>query len=307
MEFEAAHLAIQELVRAFEEVAGSSAEVREEYRALFWAAYGWWAKITRTSQAISMMTKAGLGVEADPLARVVIEHTLTLHWLVDEAPESMAALEEEGAESRDKLRTEAIEAEWKVPAGIEEPELPPKGDEHPLRADIVTFKGLTQLYGEKDDYVAYRILSGHVHASELGSKAYLEAGDDGSVSLRSSAGGDALAPLTHAAYCLIQAARLVEAMLISDRLSRAVSRAPILLGHNPPRPQLTRRPPKEEKPLPRLTLTAGELADAERLAEVACAALRDAGATLSTPMKSQKRRRVMVDVTAMPRPPETHS
>lgn len=294
----AAHLTIKELADAFENVAGAAVEVKAEHEAAFLMGFGWWGKIARTARAVATLAEAQLASEATPLARVVVEHTLALKWLLDGAPETVLAWEEEGRESRHQLLVEAAKAEWALPDWVEKPELPAKGDEHPLRSEYSSFLRLTQLYGEKDTYVAYRLMSADVHPSATGASRFRHhEGDE--ISLRMPK--DDHGPLTHVAYSLFQATKMMDELLAGNPLASALLRAEVLFGRLPHMPE---RVPEEETPVQkaptRVQVSADDLNDAKALATIVLDSLRQAGAELGQESISQRKRRVMVDVASMP-------
>ncbi|MEU7015893.1 DUF5677 domain-containing protein [Streptomyces sp. NPDC046385] len=114
-ELTAALLTIKELANAFDDVAAREVSVKAEHEVAFLAAFGWWGKIARTARGVTLLADAGLSSEATPLARVVVEHTLALKWLLDGAPETVLAWEEEGQENQLQLIEEAAKAEWTLP------------------------------------------------------------------------------------------------------------------------------------------------------------------------------------------------
>lgn len=299
---EAANRTIEELVRAFAEVTDGGVEVKTEAHLVFLAAYGWWAKITRTCQAIALLDKEHLPVESEPLARVVAEHTLALCWLIDGAPHTVDALEEEGEEQRRNLIESALRAEWRLPVDVAAPQLPAKGDEHPLRHELSNFRRLTRIYRDENTYVAYRMMSSQVHPSGSSARAYLHVDDlSGAVSVRDAPDGDAAVSVTHAAYCLIQAAKAINPLLAGDPLESAITRAQLLFGREADRPQRVPVPEEDPKIAPsRVSVTAPELAEARALATVVFDALTATGVTVGQVHESQTKRRVMADVRVPP-------
>ncbi|MCB8906740.1 MULTISPECIES: DUF5677 domain-containing protein [unclassified Streptomyces] len=297
-ELTAALLTIKELADAFDEVAAREVSVRAEHELTFLAAFGWWGKIARTARGVTLLADAGLSSEATPLARVVVEHTLALKWLLDGAPETVLAWEEEGQENQLQLIEEAAKAEWTLPDWVSKPELPAKGDEHPLRNEYSSFLRLTQLYGEQDTYVAYRLMSADVHPSSTGSSRFRHEEDD-KISLRMP--DDDHAPLTHVAYCLIQASKMTDELLAGSPLAPSILRAEVLFGRPPHMPE---RIPEKETPVQkaptRVQVSADDLDEAKALAAIVLDSLRHAGAKLGQESVSQRKRRVMVDVSSMP-------
>ncbi|MFE3992284.1 DUF5677 domain-containing protein [Streptomyces goshikiensis] len=296
---DAAHMTIKELADAFEKVAGDAVAVRAEHRLAFLAGFGWWAKIARTARGVSAMARGELTSEATPLTRVIMEHTLALKWLLDGAPDTVFALEEEGLENQRQLIEEAAKAAWELPDWVSGQQLSTKGDEHPLREEYSSFLRLTQLYGEKDTYVAYRLTSAHVHASATGSKAFLNE-ENGTISLRPSPTEDN-APLTHAAYCLLQATKMMDPLLVDGPLQSAITRSELLFGRSAHMPQRVPSPPQKTPVVPtRVQVTSADLDDAQALAAIVSAALRRSGAELGQEHVSARRRRVMLDVDSLP-------
>ncbi|MFE6872580.1 DUF5677 domain-containing protein [Kitasatospora sp. NPDC057692] len=301
-----AHATVAHLAGVLDKIGSGSIEVHQPTHDVFIVAWGWWARLVRSGQAVSLLSKSGFAHESSPIARSIVEHTLHLSWLVDSGPDAVAALEEERTVNASKL-IKSIEAAaengWQVPEGVERPTLPVKGDEHPLLNETRSFEDLCTLFGAPGVYVVYRVLSDYVHPSLNSAEQYLHGNLDGTASIGTTAQGSHPETIIQAAYCLIQATRTLSELVVDDGpLREAAERASELLGHVPGMPARLPKPPKVERGVPlRAQVTAPDLETAVKLADIAFAALEASGLVkLRQRHDSGRQSRSMIELEALP-------
>jgi len=101
------------LTEGFDALADSgSVNVDYDKGLVFLTAYGWWAGITRSAQAISTLHQSGLAHESAPIVRTVLQHTLALQWLVETGDKAVAAVQEYTDDNTRKLLKTLAEANW---------------------------------------------------------------------------------------------------------------------------------------------------------------------------------------------------
>jgi hypothetical protein len=193
---------------------------------LFKAVLGWWVGINRSSQLVALAHINQLGHESGPIVRSIIQHTLTLQWIIDEGDDALAALVESGDNNTRKLLDELERADWPIPQGVERtrPEAPARP--HRLLNMIDRFHDLCDAYDASQLYVTYRLLSGQLHPSPQGGHAYVD--DDGTFSDRAVKQTWVL--LIQTAMCLIQVARTINPLIEDQPLTAVISRAEAHLG-----------------------------------------------------------------------------
>ncbi|MFD9123572.1 hypothetical protein [Kitasatospora sp. NPDC059571] len=303
-----AHRAVAHLVKLLNDAGGGDIEVNRDSRDAFLVAWGWWARVIRSGHAVSLLSLNSVGHESSPIVRSIAEHTMQLVWLAGSGNEAVKATVEEHEANRKALLESVVKAEaegWQIPDGTDEPVLPPPGDEHPLRAEL-GFESLCRLFDQPGLYVIYRMLSGYAHPSLTSSETYLHQNPETGVT------GIATTPQTsdeetviHAAYCMIQATRTIGGLCNDERFGKAAERAEELLGHVPDLPaRVPVAAPVERAVRLQFTVTAPQLATAEKLADVVSTALTSSGLVkVGKPQLSEKRKRVLVDMTELqPRP-----
>ncbi len=149
------------LTEGFDALAdGGSVSVDHDKGLVFLTAYGWWAGITRSAQAISTLHQSGLAHESAPIVRTVLQHTLALQWLVETGDKAVAAVQEYTDDNTRKLLKTIAEANW--PPSSFAMTVPPKPVIHnPLVPKLKNFEELCIAYNTRVIYVLFRVLSAY--------------------------------------------------------------------------------------------------------------------------------------------------
>lgn len=204
-----------------------SVDVGADKQRVFYVAYGWWASITRSSRAVAMLYEAGLGHEAGPIVRTILQHTLALHWLVDVGDDALDAVAEYGDDNTRLLLKTMADAKWLLPDGVDATAPPEPAEPHPLKNKIKVFEQLCIAYDARTLYVPYRLLSAQIHPSPSGANAYI---DLASEELLGNAKSESYGQLIDTARSLIQAGHVIGPLLEQDTIREAVARAEDRLG-----------------------------------------------------------------------------
>lgn len=108
--------AIERLTAALNDLASiGSVQVKPGRDRRFQAAYGWWAFITRSSQAVLTLRRGGLEHEATPIVRSILQHGLVLQWLVEVGDTAIDAVSEYGDDNKRLLLQTMQQANWPPP------------------------------------------------------------------------------------------------------------------------------------------------------------------------------------------------
>lgn len=155
---------------------------RSQYRAfdpheglegVFAMTLGWTIRMSRMAEAIVMLHRHGLDQEAAPLLRSLLEHAVTVRWLVDERDEALATIEYDLRRTQRLLKDSADEAGWALdPQGRE---LPPSDLDLDRPSEWPTFdnfKKLVEQCGDPSWYAIYRFESARAHPTYVSANAY---------------------------------------------------------------------------------------------------------------------------------------
>lgn len=197
--------AIQIMVAALDAIGRMSGPVTapDVSARVFPIAYGWFAAIVRNSQLIALAHQHGLRHECAANARLILQHTLALQWLVEAGEPAAGAVEDAEHRQMRALIKEVVDTRWPVPAGLAMPAGTPPPKKGRLANDFENFKDMCKLYdGGPQLYVPYKLTSSNAHPSYTGAMAYLvpETGQ-----LSTTAVTDTYAHLVDSTRCLIQA------------------------------------------------------------------------------------------------------
>lgn len=220
---------IEQLVSALDLMsAKGSVKVVHGSGKVFAAAYGWWALITRSSQAILALRRVGLEQEASPIMRTILQHVLVLQWLVDTGDSAVDAVEEYGDDNTRLLLKTMHDADWPAVPGLNLNAPPRPATPSPLVTKLKNFEELCVAYNALQLYVAFRLMSTYVHPTSVGSRAYF---DETSGQLAACATGTAEGSrIIQTAMCLIQAGKVINQLLEGDPLTEALAKAEAELG-----------------------------------------------------------------------------
>lgn len=109
---------VQELLALFP--ALEIQQVRPKYRKIVDIAQGWYTHVENGCRAVLLLEDEGLALEAAPIRRSVIEHTVALKWLVHDGEKIIPTLQRSAKYGWDKLGKANTEAGWQPldPAGM---------------------------------------------------------------------------------------------------------------------------------------------------------------------------------------------
>ncbi len=223
-----AEQAITMLVDAFEGLAAAgSVRALPGTANLFKAAFGWWAGITRSSQAVLTLRRVGLEHEAAPIVRSIVQHSLVLQWMVEVGDAAVNAVAEYGDNNTRLLLDTLAQAKWELPDGFN-PEVPPRpAVPNPLVSKVKNFEELCIRYDARKLYVTFRILSAYAHPTATGALAYFDQAS-GTPATRSTAPRHA--NIVQSAICLTQTGRVMNSLLVDSPLGRSLDQVDEFLG-----------------------------------------------------------------------------
>lgn len=222
--------AIQVMVSALDAMDSTSGSVMAPGVSprVFPIAYGWFAAAVRNSQLIALAHQHGLRHECAANARLILQHTLALQWLVEGGEPAAEAVEDAQHRQMHALIKEVVDTGWPVPAGLAMPSGSPPPKKGHLAHEFDNFKAMCALYdGGPQLYVPYKLTSSNAHPSYTGAMAYLvpESGQ-----LSTTAVTDTYAHLVDSTRCLIQAGHAFAPLLADAAMVDAVRRAEAVLG-----------------------------------------------------------------------------
>ena len=189
---------------------------------------GWWAWIVGSSKVVLWANEAGLGHEAAPNVRSILEHGLVLQWVVDDPSTAVPVVASKAANDRRKLSNDVQRQNWSIPDGVSAPD--------PVTGSALDFASLCALYNAESFYIPYRMLSSHVHPTAKGAEAYLTRSDGSSVATAPSH-----ADLVLVAICLIQTFIAVDSLTVDKPLAASIAAANGVRVEPIERPVLRRR------------------------------------------------------------------
>jgi hypothetical protein len=225
---ERAERVVEHFVGVLEEIAGSGTiKVLSDRARLFPCAFGWWAGITRSCQALLTLHRAGLAHEGAPIVRTVLQHALALQWLIETGDPALDAIAEYGDDNTRKLIDTLSESRWPLPDGWTTPRPAKPKTPHPLLPKLTDFSQMCRPYGALQLYVPFRLLSAHAHPTSVSAMAYVD-GDTGHLQINAT--GPTRGHLIQAAMCLIQAWKIMSAAVDDIILDDAVAKAEGILG-----------------------------------------------------------------------------
>jgi hypothetical protein len=219
--------AIKTLVEAFRSHAQVTAP--EASRSVAQAGVAWTIRVLRTAQAIVELHRAGLADTASPMVRSVMEHAISMLWLVERRGEAVRAIEYGHRQHQRRLRDSALAYGWDLS------DLDPAMASAPLDRAMIEPEDLPRLNSfeqrMKDPivrswYPAYRIESSLSHASYLSGAVYV---DDNRVFVWE--GVVPATPLRATAVFAVMAVQALNEILdYSQALVEAVDEAIVTLG-----------------------------------------------------------------------------
>jgi hypothetical protein len=222
--------AIRIIIAALEAMgsAGSVTRAHTVPARVFRLAFGWFAAVVRNGQLVALAHANGLRHECAANARLVLQHTLALQWVIEGGDPAVDAVEADGHRRAFDLVKELTDTGWPLPAGftMQPGARPPKSGA--LEHQFDNFKAMCALYkGGDQQYVPYRVQSANAHPSYVGAMAYIVP-DTGELS--ATAVTDTYAYLIDTARCVIQAGHAFATLLTDTALADAVHQAEAALG-----------------------------------------------------------------------------
>lgn len=190
-------------------------------------AYGWFAAVVRSGQLVALAHEHGLRHECAANARLVLQHSLALQWLIEGGDLAVDAIEADGQRRAYDLVRELTDTGWLLPAEftLRPTTRPPKSGA--LEHQFDNFKDMCALYdGGGQQYVPYRVQSGNAHPSYIGAMAYIvpETGE-----LSTTAVTDSYVYLIDTARCVILASHTFALLLADPFLAEAINQAEVTL------------------------------------------------------------------------------
>lgn len=207
-------------------ISSGSLPVDPGRRRVYAVAFGWWVYITRSSQAVLTLRRAGLEHEASPLVRSILQHGLMLQWLVDTGDSAVDAVEEYADENNRLLLKTMAETKWPSVPGLDATVPVKPAAFSPLMTKLKNFEELCIAYDARQLYVPFRLLSAYVHPTGTGARAYLD--DTAGLSAR-AIGSGSHASLIQVAMCLIQSWKVI-GQLVATPLTNVITQAENTLG-----------------------------------------------------------------------------
>lgn len=195
---------------------------------VFPVAFGWFAAVVRNGQLVALAHENGLRHESAASARLVLQHSLALQWLIEGGDPAVDAVEADGHRRAFDLVKELRDTGWPIPDGFTLQPGPRPAKSGALQHQFDNFKDMCTLYdGGNQQYVPYRVQSSAAHPSYVGAMAYAvpEAGE-----LSTTAVSDSYVYLIDTARCVILAGHAFAPLLTDTSLADAVSRAEAALG-----------------------------------------------------------------------------
>lgn len=140
-------------------------------------AHGWYTAVRRFGRGALMLNGAGLGHEAAPLRRSMIEHALALHWLAADPESALESLGRASQHTASRMRKK-MDGRWNVPDevfdAIEASHFDPSSQDRNLH-----FGNLASAMGQADLHVAWMHESSYCHPSLSGAQIYIDVSGDG--------------------------------------------------------------------------------------------------------------------------------
>lgn len=207
--------------------------------------------IRRSHQVTLFSAPTGMGQEGVVLNRVMLEHTIVLHWVIARGDDGIEAIRANQSKQMrkwlDKTRNTTLEVPPEIAGEITATFV---GIDEAKAAGF--FSDICHQVGCEDLYVVYGIWSQTVHPSLATSNTYV---DPASGALRLTPAHDHSANVALVAHCLIWAQRALDRLLPDpDRtqglqnLASAIQAIPVLPDYRPPAsPQVSGSPRRRSR------------------------------------------------------------
>jgi hypothetical protein len=190
-----------------------------------------------------MLADHGMDQEGLVLVRVMLEHTIMLHWIVERGDDGIDAMHANQSKQMTRTFDRASGTAMEVPEAIAG-EITASFDGVDETKAASNFSKISGEVGCGDLYWVYGILSQSVHPSVSTSNAYIEP-ESGALRLTPRLGYPASVQMI--AHCLIWAQRDLDRLVPDparaqglEKLAGAIGAVPILPSYQPPAPPLSR-------------------------------------------------------------------
>lgn len=199
-------------------------------------AWGLYCQIHRTARAAVTLIDQGMGHEAIVLVRVMIEHTIMLHWIVEREEKGVDALEASQARQVRNWLDQAAETALTVPPDVAKV-LTDSFEGIDEAAAVKAFKTVCEQVDSQDLYAVYGFQCQYVHPSITTSNAYRD--PLGQLSLVPAGDGHPN-NISIIAHCLIWAERDFDRLVPRrsraeelEKLARSIDARPTLPPYHP--------------------------------------------------------------------------
>jgi hypothetical protein len=204
--------------------------------------WGLYCQVHRFARAAMLLADTGMGHESVVLNRVMLEHTIVLHWIIARGADAIDAMfANQSRQTRkwlDRNRGTALEVPQDIVAEITDNF---EGIDETNAVSI--FSDICRQVGCMDLYGVHGFWSQTVHPSVATSNAYIA---PSSGALQITPRLDHPANVTLVAYCLIWAQRAFDRLLPDparaqglENLAGAIQAIPVLPDYQPPTPPKT--------------------------------------------------------------------
>jgi uncharacterized protein DUF5677 len=202
-------------------------------------AWGLYCEVHRLARAAMLLADNGMGNEGVVLNRVMLEHTIVLHWVIARGHDGIEAIRASQSKQMRKWLDRTKGTRLEVPPEIAgEITATFTGIDEANAAGF--FSDICRQVGCEDLYAVYGIWSQSVHPSLATSNAYV---DQASGILRLTPAHDHPANVTLVAHCLIWAQRALDRVVPDPvraqglrNLASLIQAVPVLPDYRPPAP-----------------------------------------------------------------------
>lgn len=213
--------------------------------------WGIYCQVHRFARAAILLADGGMGQESVVLTRVMLEHTIVLHWIIERGDDGIDAMLANQSKQMKKWIQKTRNTSLEVPDAIAGEIIESfTGIDETKAASI--FSDICAQVDCEDLYAVYGIQSQTVHPSVATSNTYT---DPSSGTLLLAPRSSHHASITLIAHCLIWAQRALDRLLPTpsraaelEKLASAITARPILPGYHPlPSPGRDNVPRKSRK------------------------------------------------------------
>lgn len=172
-----ARAAVRIIGKHFDDFEVDPATVQTSRINIFAVAWGWSARSVRTALLIVEACEAGYAAEAVPLVRSLMEHTLSLQWLLETGEPALLALAAQRHRHQSRIWDNIDIAGWPPPPGLTRPQEPAPAAAADAVALLGNFAAMLDHYGLVR--LPYMLESQTLHASYDSALGYCGTGPKG--------------------------------------------------------------------------------------------------------------------------------